>query len=111
METATSMTANGANRTTTDSVSLFIIHMVLAATSEDFLRNLLIICCMTTLVTILIVMFGKMSSMRTALVKLARRVGLMERYQVYTISGHKLLKENDGTESTMGEFDYVSMTS
>lgn len=44
--------------------------------------------------------------------KLARRIGLVEKYQVYTISDEKkILHDADGTESTAGEFDYVSMMS
>lgn len=111
MENTTSTNISSGNRTTTDPVSLFIFHLVLAAASEDFLRNLLLICCMTTLVVVLIVMFSKMSKMRLVLIKLAHRVGLLERYRVYTIYDEKILKETDGTESTVEEFDYVSMTS
>lgn len=111
METTASINTNGGNRTTTDPISLFIFHLVLAAASEDFVRNLLLICCMTTLITILVVIFSKMSKMRLALIKLARRVGFLERYRVYTIYDEKMLKETDGTESTVEEFDYVSMTS
>lgn len=84
----------------------------MAATSEDFLKNLLLICCITTLVIVLVIVLGKMSTMKAALVRLAHHIGLIEKYQVYTISeDRRILKDADGTESTAEEFDYVSMTS
>lgn len=107
-----SPTSNDTNSTSADPVSILIFHLVLAATSEDFLKNLLLICCMTTLVIVLVIMFSKMSNIRTMVIRLARRIGMIEQYQVYTISDEKkILSDADGTESTAGEFDYVSMTS
>lgn len=107
----THVVGNGSNRTTTDPVSLLIFHLVLTATSEIFLKNLLLVCCVTTLVIVLVIAFSRMSKMRMALLKLARRVGLIEKYHVYTIFDERKTKDIDGTKSAVEDFEYVSMIS
>nr|WEG68834.1 protein m119.2 [Mastomys natalensis cytomegalovirus 1]WEG68970.1 protein m119.2 [Mastomys natalensis cytomegalovirus 1]WEG71198.1 protein m119.2 [Mastomys natalensis cytomegalovirus 1] len=97
-----------ASNTTFGTTSLVIFDIVIAATSDELQKTLVLLCCMTAVVVMLAIIAARISKMRALLAKLARRIGLIEQYQVYTVCEDKSQK-CDGTESTTGDFQYASM--
>lgn len=97
------------NTTLIDTTSLVIFDLVLAATSDGFPKTLILFCCMTAVVVMLTIIAIRISKMRKLLMKIAHRMGFIEKYHVYTIC--EKTQECDGTESTTEEFQYVSMQS
>lgn len=93
-----------------DNTSLVIFDLVLAATSDGFPKTLILFCCMTAVVVMLTIIAVRISKMRKILMKIAHRLGFIEKYHIYTIFDKKM-QECDGTESTTEEFQYVSMQS
>lgn len=70
---------------------------------------------MIAIAVMIAVVATKISKLRTIVEKLARHVGILEKYRLYTICDKKPqntadnLLQGDGTESTADEFRYVAM--
>lgn len=88
--------------------SLVIFDLILAMTS-DGIPKVLLYCFILTLSVTLAMVFFKLGSMKNTTLKLARRLGLIRGYQLYTICDKEpQWQRTDGTESATNEFKYIA---
>lgn len=93
-----------ANRT-----SLVIFDIIMAITSDGMNRAILYCFIMTLIITLAMILF-RLASMKNATLRIARRLGLMKGYQLYTICDKTFQqKYGDGTEPATDEFKYIAL--
>ncbi|AFX83428.1 b119.2 [Murid betaherpesvirus 8] len=93
-----------ANRT-----SLIIFDIIMAITS-DGMSSVILYCFIMTLFITLAMLLFRLASMKNATLRIARRLGLIKGYQLYTICDKKFQERHgDGTEPATDEFKYIAL--